>query len=58
MFRRSEEGTNGRGEPVLTSQMMLVEEAGSGSDWSWREVDVDCCRALSSGSVCWVCANN
>ena len=36
---------------MLTSQTMLVEEAGSGSDWSWRKVDIHCCRALSSGSV-------
>ena len=44
-------GTNGRGVPVLVSQTIVVEEAGRGRDCSWREVDVEVCRALSSGSV-------
>ena len=47
---RSGEGTNGRGVPVLMSQTMLVEEAGRGRDLRWREIDVECCRALSSAS--------
>ena len=40
---------NGWGVPVLISQTMVVEEAGRGRDCSWREVDVEFCRALSSG---------
>ena len=48
---RNGEGTNGRGVPVLMSQAMVAEEAGRGIDRSWREVDVEFCRALSSESV-------
>ena len=50
-MRRSGEGTNWWGVQVLISQTMVVEEAGRGRDCSWREVDVEFCRALRSGRI-------
>ena len=44
-MRRREDGTNGRGAPVLMSQMMVDVDAGRGMGARQREVVGEFCRA-------------
>ena len=54
--RRSGAGMNRRGDPVLMSQVIVEDEAGSGRAVSQRDVYEEFRSAQSSASSVWACA--